>query len=139
MKVDSRRFVPVLLLFFLSPIVGELISGSSPPVEFFQPLSLLMLSALYGSGAVLVREFTVRWRKGWPTIFILGLAYGILEEGLMVKSFFDPSWMDLGLLGTYGRWAGVNWVWSLDLTIYHTQRGQHRHPYFSRRVYLPGS
>jgi len=27
--------------------------------------------------------------------------------------------MDLGLLGSYGRWAGVNWVWSLQLTIYH--------------------
>jgi hypothetical protein len=37
----------------------------------------------------------------------------------MVKSFFDPSWMDLGILGEYGRFAGVNCVWSLDLTIYH--------------------
>jgi hypothetical protein len=37
----------------------------------------------------------------------------------MVKSFFDPAWPDLGLLGVYGRWAGVNWVWSLFLTFYH--------------------
>jgi len=37
----------------------------------------------------------------------------------MVKSFFDPNWMDLGLLGVYGRWAGVNWVWSISLMIYH--------------------
>jgi len=50
---------------------------------------------------------------------VLGLAYGIVEEGLMVKSFFDPNWMDLGLLGVYGRWAGVNWVWSLELTLFH--------------------
>jgi drug/metabolite transporter (DMT)-like permease len=27
--------------------------------------------------------------------------------------------MDLGPLGVYGRFAGVNWVWSVDLTIYH--------------------
>jgi hypothetical protein len=120
MRDDVRRFAPVILLFFLSPILGELVSGSAPPVEFFQPFWLLLLGALYGSGAILVREFTVRWGKGWPTIFILGLAYGILEEGLMVKSFFDPNWMDLGLLGTYGRWAGVNWVWTLDLMIYHS-------------------
>jgi hypothetical protein len=79
----------------------------------------LVLSALYGSGAILVRELRVRWDKGWPTVFALGAAYGIVEEGLMVKSFFDPNWMDLGLLGSYGRWAGVNWVWSLMLTIYH--------------------
>lgn len=37
----------------------------------------------------------------------------------MVKSFFDPNWMDLDILGVYGRWAGVNWVWSLELTLYH--------------------
>jgi len=37
----------------------------------------------------------------------------------MIKSFFDPNWMDLGILGTYGRLAGVNWVWSVSLTLYH--------------------
>jgi hypothetical protein len=114
-----KRISPALVLFFLSPAIGELLSGSAPPVEFFNPLTLLILSALYGSGAILVRECALRWGKRWPTIFTLGLAYGILEEGLMVKSFFDPAWPDLGILGVYGRWAGVNWVWSLFLMIYH--------------------
>ncbi|RLC96613.1 MAG: hypothetical protein DRI77_08345 [Chloroflexi bacterium] len=100
-------------------MLAELLSGSAPPVEFFSPFALLVLAALYGSGAILVRELRVRWRKGWPTVFVLGAAYGIVEEGLMVKSFFDPNWMDLGPLGSYGRWAGVNWVWSLQLTIFH--------------------
>lgn len=38
---------------------------------------------------------------------------------MAVKSFFDPEWMDLGLLGTYGRLWGVNWVWSFGLTVFH--------------------
>lgn len=50
---------------------------------------------------------------------MLGAAYGILEEGVAVKSFFDPEWMDLGMLGEYGRWLGTNWVWAVWLTIYH--------------------
>ncbi len=37
----------------------------------------------------------------------------------MVKSFFDPAWMDLGILAVYGRWLGVNWVWAFFLTVYH--------------------
>ena len=114
-----RRIPPALFLFFLAPTIGELLSGSAPPVEFFNPLILLILSALYGSGAVLVREIALRWDKRWPTILTLGLAYGIIEEGLLVKSFFDPNWVDLGILGTYGRLAGVNWVWSVSLTLYH--------------------
>jgi hypothetical protein len=114
-----KRIPPALVLYFLAPAVGELLSGSAPPAEFFNPLSLVILTALYGGGAVLVREQTLRWGKRWPTIIVLGLAYGILEEGIMVKSFFDPAWPDLGTMGVYGRWAGVNWVWSLGLTIYH--------------------
>jgi hypothetical protein len=37
----------------------------------------------------------------------------------MVRSFFSPTWKDLGILGTYGRWLGTNWVWAEWLAIYH--------------------
>jgi len=85
-----KRIPPAWVLYFLAPIIGELLSGSAPPIEFFNPFGLLILPALYGSGAILARELALRREKRWPTILVLGLAYGILEEGLMVKSFFDP-------------------------------------------------
>ncbi|NWF87629.1 hypothetical protein HXY32_07490 [Candidatus Bathyarchaeota archaeon] len=110
---------PALALFFLSPAIGELLSGSAPPVEFFSPFGLTMLVALYGSGAVIIRELKIRWNKGLGSVLLLGAAYGILEEGLMVASFFNPAWIDLGALATYGRWLDVNWVWAVNLTIYH--------------------
>jgi hypothetical protein len=114
-----KRFPPALFLFLLAPICGELLSGSAPPVEYFSPVTFITLSLLYGGGAVLVRELAFRWHKGWLSILILGAAYGIIEEGLMVKSFFDPNWMDIGILGSYGRWIGVNWVWTVELIIFH--------------------
>lgn len=43
--------------------------------------------------------------------------YNILEEGLMVKSFFDPSWLDLGVLGVYGGWGGCKL--GLESVAYH--------------------
>lgn len=113
------KIPPALILFVLAPAIAELLSGSSPPAEFFNPIGFLLLVSLYGSGALIVRELKVRWNKGYISMFVLGAAYGILEEGLMVKSFFDPNWMDLGILGSYGRWMGVNWVWAEWLTIYH--------------------
>lgn len=108
------------VLAFLSPIIAELLSGSSPPLEFFNPISFALLLGLYGAGVLVVRELAVMWRLGWMGIIVLGAAYGILEEGVAIKSFFDPFWMDLGGLGEYGRYVGTNWVWAVWLTIYHS-------------------
>lgn len=110
---------PTLALFLLAPAIGELLSGSSPPKEFFSPIPFLILTSLYGSGAILIHELKTRWKKDYHSLLLLGAAYGILEEGLIVKSFFDPKWMDIGILGTYGRWLETNWIWTEGLTIYH--------------------
>jgi hypothetical protein len=117
--VKLPRPSPALALFLLSPAIGELLSGSAPPVEFFNPFGFAMLVSLYGSGALIIRELKIRWKKGIGSVLLLGAAYGILEEGLMVCSFFNPSWPDLGQLAVYGRWLEVNWVWAVMLTIYH--------------------
>jgi len=113
------RFPPALALFLLSPAIGELLSGSAPPAEFFTPFGFVMIVALYGSGAVVVRELRVQWKKGVGSVLLLGAAYGVLEEALMVTSWFSPYWPDLGAMATYGRWLDVNWVWAEMLTIYH--------------------
>ncbi len=119
MKKNKTRWKPVAALLLIAPGLGELFSGSAPPVEYFQPVTLLLLTMLYGMGALLVRETVRRWKRGWLAILLLGFAYGIFEEGIMVRSFFDPSWGDLGVLATYGRALGVNWIWSAALTIFH--------------------
>lgn len=113
------RLQPSVTLFFIAPIFGELLSGSTPLNEFVNPITLIIMTMLYGSGAILIRERVIRWKKGWPSLLLLGFAYGIYEEGLMVRSFFDPNWVDLGAMATYGRVAGVNWLWAEHLTIYH--------------------
>ncbi|MBI5960811.1 MAG: hypothetical protein HY866_18885 [Chloroflexi bacterium] len=116
-KRDTRR--AVIALWILAPLSGEMMSGSTTPLEWLNPVSWIMLGFLYGSGALLVREFVRRWNKGWPSILLLGLAYGIYEEGIVVRSFFDPAWGDLDILAWYGRWLGVNWVWTICLTLFH--------------------
>ena len=108
------------ILALLSPVIAEMLSGSSPPREFFNPLAFALLLGLYGAGVLVVRELSVIWNKGWASIIVMGAAYGILEEGVAVKSFFDPQWMDIGALGVYGRFLGTNWVWASWLTIFHS-------------------
>jgi hypothetical protein len=60
-----KKILPPLVLFFLSPAIGELLSGSSPPAEFFTPFGLTVMAVLYGGGALLAREAVTRWKRGW--------------------------------------------------------------------------
>jgi hypothetical protein len=118
MRVQGN-WKPIATLLVLSPAIGELLSGSSPPLQFFNPVAFLPLVGLYGCGALLVRETVVRRQLNAGGILLLGTAYGIIEEGLMCKSFFNPHWTDTGYLSVYGRSGGVNWVWTFGLTFYH--------------------
>lgn len=119
METKTKPIWPALTLLFLAPMTGEILSSSLPPLEFIQPVTMLLQLMLYGCGALLIRELKVRKKLGWLAVFLIGLAYGIYEEGVVVRSFFDPLWMDLGFYGTYGRWIGVNWIWSVNLAIFH--------------------
>src|SRR5262245_4161402 len=86
---------PAIALFLLAPLVAEFILGDFPVV--FLPL-IVVLAPLYGGGALLIREVTRRTGRGWPTMLLLALAYGVLEEGLLTQSLFDPHYAGQHLL-----------------------------------------
>lgn len=122
MLQQFRRFFathPLLFLAILSPQV-EYLTGSSqlswlvgnPPLFF---LFVLQNLGSYGLAVVLIREATVRWHKGWASIIALGAAYGVLNEGIGAATLFNPD--GAGIIGTYGRWLGVNWVWTVGLVL----------------------
>src|SRR5215472_14465499 len=117
-----RRMWPVLLtLYFLSPLMAEILSGSTPPLLFIQPFGFIFIPLLYGSSAILIREILARRRLGWGNALILGAAFGVFQEALVVQTWYNfvakssPSHSN----GAYGIWLGTNWVWALNLTIYH--------------------
>ncbi len=115
-----KRTPPWLTLLLLAPILGELLSAHQSPLEFFNPGNFLILSLPYGFGAILCRELVVRWKKGLLGLLLLGIAYGIYEEGIVVHSFFNPNWGELGALARYGYFAGINWTWSECMVHFHT-------------------
>lgn len=113
----SRR-LPLLALTVLPFTFAEFLTGSTPLLSLVRfPLSIVFLFGLYGSGVLLVRESVVRWNKGWIAVLCLGGAYGIIEEGLALKTFFDIR--EVGFSRAYGHWLGINWVWAVDGTIFH--------------------
>jgi hypothetical protein len=77
---------------------------------------LLMLP--YGLGALICRELVRRWKKGWLSLVLLGVAYAVYEEAIVVRSFFDPNWTELNILKPY-HVLGVNWTYAEMLIHFH--------------------
>jgi hypothetical protein len=94
-------------------------SGSTPPVLWILPPTLLVFMALYGVAALVIRELALRNHGGAATVLLLGLAFGIVNEGMAVHSLFNPAWPGVDVLGSYGRWAGVNWLWTEWIVPFH--------------------
>lgn len=82
-------------LYFV-PWVAEVLFGATPLSRMG---ALLVVAPLYGGGAILIRELARRRGTGWGSIFLLGAAYGVIEEGLAIQSIFNPNLFNAGLLG----------------------------------------
>jgi hypothetical protein len=104
------RVAPAIGLFLLAPLVAEFLLGNLPITML---PALLLLAPLYGGGALLVRELVRRAGRGVPTMLVLGLAYGLLEEGIGTQSLFNPNYAGVHLLedgfvpalGVAGPWT----------------------------------
>jgi hypothetical protein len=91
--------------------------------------AMVALAPLYGGGALLVREISRRIGGGWPTILLLALAYGLVEEGLVIQTLFNPHYLGLSLLdeafipawGIGGWWTffvlTLHTIWSVSVPI----------------------
>ncbi|WP_426511592.1 hypothetical protein ACPPVO_13755 [Dactylosporangium sp. McL0621] len=105
-------------LFFLAPLVAEFLLGDFGINALF---ALLFLAPMYGGGAILIREFARRTGRGWPTMLTLALAYGVIEEGLVTQSLFNPDYAGLHLLQ---HWfvpgLGISVPWTITVLAVHT-------------------
>jgi hypothetical protein len=111
----TRRIAPALVLVFLAPFVAEVLLGNTPLRLI---LSYLIVLPMYGFGALFIRELSRRLGRGWPTILILGVAYGVAEEGLADMSLFNPNYLGQHLL-SYGNVFSVGWPWWLFVLTLH--------------------
>ena len=117
MRSESKA---IIFLIVFSPITAEFLSSSMTIPEIINPISFMFLVTLYGFGALIIREASLHTENRWGFIVFAGMAYGVIEEGLACKSFYNPEWPDLDVLAYYGRYAGINTVWTLHLIIFHS-------------------
>jgi hypothetical protein len=85
---------PALFLFLFAPVSAEYLIGyddtiGDPAVLIF---GLVIFGPLYGAPAVLIRETVRRAGRGWPSMLLLGLAFGLAQAGLIDQSLFNPDY-----------------------------------------------
>ncbi|MGI5230920.1 hypothetical protein [Actinoallomurus sp. CA-142502] len=110
---------PVLVLLLSAPYLGEVLSTATPPLDLLLPWNLALFVALYGCGALLCRELAHRWGLGLPGLILLGMAYGVYEEALVDRFWFDPAYARHSGVGDYARIWHTNLLLATHLTAFH--------------------
>ncbi|MGI0080095.1 MAG: hypothetical protein ACRECH_10770, partial [Nitrososphaerales archaeon] len=114
----NGRTSAILILIALPSGFNEFLTGATPlPALLFDPIVLPFVVGFYGAGVLAIRELSVRWGKGWPSVFVMGMAFGIMLEGIATRTFFYDTNGQVGILAVYGRYLGINWVWAVVNTL----------------------
>ncbi|ERI07422.1 hypothetical protein HMPREF0083_04507 [Aneurinibacillus aneurinilyticus ATCC 12856] len=117
-KTRKKRLLPSVLLFFLAPVFGEYLLGN---LTLSQIILVPFIAPLYGGGALLIREVTRRSGLGPATMLILGVAYGLIEEGLVDQMLFNRSYFtgQEQISGTYMPALGMDaWLTIIVLAMH---------------------
>src|SRR5437016_3671160 len=90
---------PLLALILLSPVIAEMLSGSSPPLEWLNPVAALLLIWLYGSGVLVMREtvfINIRLTPYRPSVWhLLGAAAAVAFLVWAAKKYAGLLWARL--------------------------------------------
>jgi hypothetical protein len=119
--MKSTNYAAAAALFFLPAVSVELLTGNTRLSTYFSPILFIILNITYGGALLLIRETVVRWGKGFPSILMFALGYGMLNEALSTKGFFDPHFYSVvsDKLEGFGRVYGINVPWALNMTVVH--------------------
>ena len=103
-----QRRGPIVVLLLLAPIISELLYGAVRVSTLFVLIPEILT---WGCGALIIRETVRRWKKGWTSMLLLGIAIAVAEEWVIQQTSIAPL---VGLAkNAYGRAGGVNWVYFL--------------------------
>jgi hypothetical protein len=104
---------------FSAPVVTEIVSGSTPAHALLDPRIDLFLLMAYSLPLLAIRELALRWRLPTAGVFILGLAYGIWNEGLLAQTLLRFENVPINKFDGYIYLAGFNFSWAALIVPWH--------------------
>jgi len=109
-----QRVAPVVTLLILAPVIVEVLFGATHITTLYL---LIIQIGCYGCAALIIRDLVRRQQKGWFAILLLGIAYALFEECVMLQTSLYPIFA-FDLQNIYGRAFGVNWIYLLNMLGY---------------------
>jgi len=106
----------ILAMSLLVSVLTGIVSGDTQPHSQLNPAVVGFLLLAYSFPLLNNRERAWRWRLRAPHIFFVGLAYGIVNEGLLVQTLVRSEHVPISNFDHYLRWRGsllqVFWRWA---------------------------
>jgi len=118
MNLVPKYWKQILLLLIITPFLTELLTNNIPAPQFFRPKQFFILAILGYGPVLLLREFAVRWKLNFTGYIVLGLVYGLYNEGLLAQTIFKAE-LPNPSFNNYGTLLGVNFSWASIILIFH--------------------
>jgi hypothetical protein len=115
----SVHFKALFTLAAIAPILTEIVSGNTPAHALLDPRIVLFLLMAYSLPLLIIRELSLRWRLSTGGVFVLGLAYGILNEGLIAQTLLRSEHVPIDKFDHYIYAAGFNFSWFCVIVPWH--------------------
>src|SRR5262249_49671180 len=109
-------------LFFLlvaPPIRTEIASGKPPVNALLNPRVAFFLVLAYGFPLLIIRELSLRRRLSTAGVFLQGLAYGIVNEGLLAQTLVRSDHVPIDKFDHYIYAGGFNLSWASVIIPWH--------------------
>lgn len=113
------RWKAIAVLVLTAPVLTEIVSGNTPPHALLHPSIDAFLIAVYSLPLLLIRELSIRWRLSNAGLFPLGLAYGLLNEGLVAQTLIRDEHVPVANFDHYVYAAGINFSWAALIVPWH--------------------
>jgi MFS family permease len=115
----SCRTKAIFTMIFLAPVLTEIVSGNTPPHALLNLATTGFLLLAYSFPLLVIRELSWRWRLPVPGVFLLGLAYGIVNEGLLAQTLLRSEHVPISNFDHYIYAAGINFSWACLIVPWH--------------------
>lgn len=115
----SPRAKATLVLVVSAPILTEIVSGNTLAHALLDPRIDLFLLVAYSLPVLVIRELALRWRLPAAGVFLLGLAYGIWNEGLLAQTLLRFEHVPINRFDHYLYAAGFNFSWTAVIVPWH--------------------